>query len=176
MEAIPLPLSSDGNVALVCRFRLPIGRSVVVFNSHLSCETTLDAIEGTPEARLRAIQMRRLLAWRRDHIGPEALVLWGGDFNAPATNPEFSHIFKDGFEDLCSDTLSHRTEFDDNMHLYTGPVDCLVAAPQTLYTKLHVHAFKRPPQGTSIKEKVAFLLQSYGSDHLPVGATVFVRK
>ena len=91
------------------------------------------------------------------------------------SNPEFDPLYGEGgFEDLTSDVIGARTEFDENEHLYDGPIDAILARGPSC-ARLHVHAFKRPPRrATSIQDKVRFLLDRHGSDHIPVGVTVLI--
>lgn len=174
LKTVPMALSDDGNMAVLVVLQLRNGRKVTVISSHLECEGDYDAIVDTEEANLRAEQMKRLLALKEDKDLCPGLIVWGGDFNAPTSNPEFAHVFEAGFVDLTSDVISARTEWDDNMHLYHGPIDSILATGPD-WTKLHVHAFKRPPlDAVEIKDKVKFLLDRHGSDHLPVGVSILI--
>jgi len=158
-------LSDDGNVALIVRFRIG-AVPITIVNVHLECEENVELISGTEYSIRRHQQSKRLLK----HIPNTDVVILGGDFNAPLSTPELSHLTSEGgFVDLTSAHLG-RSEYDHNMHVYTEPVDAILVKGSV--TQMQIHRFAYPPTNASVEEKIAFLLRHYGSDHHCVGLTV----
>ncbi len=161
-------LSPDGNTALIARFKhRATGRSVLAASLHLECDEDVTRVMelDSAEATLRREQLgalERALAAAR-HSADE-LVIVAGDFNAPAsTFPQFFCSFVD-----VTRELDHRTEFDSNAELYNDPVDLISYRGENVSAQLH--RFEPPAPELSVGEKLTFLLERYGSDHMPVMA------
>lgn len=156
-------LSGDGNTALIVR--LP-SSALTLINVHLECEEDVECITGTEFSWRRHLQSRCVL----NHVPVGDTVIWAGDFNAPQSTPELSHI-SHHFVDATSMHIA-RSEYDHNEHVYSGPVDAVLV--RGAHDVLAVDHFERPHSSASLAAKIAFLLQHYGSDHVPVGATLLL--
>ena len=156
-------LSKDGNTALAVEL---LGGAVFVC-VHCECDEDPRAVlrEETKEAKLRREQVRA--AEERERGGEGPLVV-GGDFNAPRST------FGEAMEGMETAEERGRTEHDpENEEMYESAVD-FVATRRCRERPRAEACFEMPGREKTFREKLEFLLERYGSDHLPVVATVFL--
>jgi endonuclease/exonuclease/phosphatase family metal-dependent hydrolase len=164
-------LTDDGNTGLVVRMRCAT-QDVILACVHLECDADVANVMrlDTAEALQRRAQLEALeQAVARQRVTGNELVIVAGDFNAPfSTFGDFASRHVDVTRDL-----GHRTEFDSNGHVYNAPVDLITYARQGgERVRTELHRFPAPGAALSQSEKVAFLLEKYGSDHMPVACTI----
>eukprot|EP00759_Apiculatamorpha_spiralis_P034650 PhF_6_TR35724/c0_g1_i3/m.51872 len=175
-ETYCLPLSADGNTAAV----------VINNTEHLCCISVHLETESKQSREQQIESLLQFVAVERGFVGPLSpwVVIIAGDFNTSSSSSEVQPLFSVGFECVSYrpgssafgaepygwvDTpidhvfvFKNKMKYDDDGKIRSIPLPAPIALADVF------------DESVPLGRKIEWELRTFGSDHVPVGATIFL--